>query len=133
MENGIKYFDEWAKLKKELHNSENRLVFHEREIWWYAAGENIGIEINGKNEKFVRPVLILRKYGDFGFFGIPLSSNLRENLWSITFEYKHKKQCALLSQARTYSANRLYRKIGRIPKGDFEIILEKFSYLILKK
>ena len=133
MENNIKHFDEWAKLKKELHSSGNTLAFHEREIWWYAAGENIGIEINGKNEKFVRPVLIIRKYGNFGFFGIPLSSSLHENLWSTIFEYRGKEQCALLSQARTYSANRLYRKIGRIPRVDFEAILAKFSNLILKK
>jgi len=28
-----KLFDEWNKLKKQLQENENRVFFHEREIW----------------------------------------------------------------------------------------------------
>ena len=122
-----KNFDEWNKLKKALHSSAKKIPFHEREIWWYAAGENIGIEVNGKNERFSRPILIIRKYGDEGFFGIPITSQFHSGRWYEGFVYKDRMQFALLSQARTCSVFRLYQKIGRIPSDDFYRIRDKLQ------
>lgn len=56
-----KRFDEWNELKKKLHENAKIINFKERDIWWYASGENIGHEINGKNARFSRPILIIRK------------------------------------------------------------------------
>jgi hypothetical protein len=48
-----KHFDEWNELKKSIHAKCNISVFHEREIWWYAAGKNIGAEV-----KWQRPAIL---------------------------------------------------------------------------
>lgn len=36
------------------------LYFKERQIWWASIGQNIGVEANGKNKKYERPVIILK-------------------------------------------------------------------------
>ena len=44
----IKKFLEWSKLKIEIHSSEEiNFYFKEREIWWTSIGQNIGSEQNG--------------------------------------------------------------------------------------
>lgn len=125
-----KQFDEWNEFKKYLHDKNKQWVFHEREIWWYACGENIGREINGKNKRFSRPVLILRKYGKESFFGVPLSSRIHEGFWYETIENKGEKINVLLSQAGSFSVNRLLTKMGKIPKRDFVKITGKLGYVL---
>ena len=44
-------FVSWTKLKIKIHFSEKNFVVKERQIWWVSLGQNIGAEINGKNEK----------------------------------------------------------------------------------
>ena len=127
-----KRFDEWNELKKKLHKDNKVLICREREIWWASIGENIGTEINGKGENFLRPVLIVRKHGA-SFFGVPLSSKLHRGMWYNWFEYRGRIQCALLSQAKTISVNRLRYKMGRIPREDFERINGALSGLLFKK
>ena len=127
-----KRFDEWNEKKKKIHYSKNLPLYHEREIWWITIGENIGSEVNGKGEDFLRPVLIVRKYGNL-FFGAPLSSQLHQGMWYEQFEYKKRTQCVLLSQTSTFSANRLRYRMGRIPTIDFIRICESLNKLLFKK
>lgn len=56
-----KRFDDWNMAKKKAHKLGRVPAFKEGEIWWCVIGENIGIEINGKQKKFSRPVLVLKK------------------------------------------------------------------------
>ncbi|HBM45364.1 MAG: 2,4-dihydroxyhept-2-ene-1,7-dioic acid aldolase [Parcubacteria group bacterium GW2011_GWF2_38_76] len=72
-----KNYKDWHVLKSEIENVGQEKKFREREIWWCSLGENIGFEQDGKNEKFERPVLILRKFNCGMFFGIPLTSQKR--------------------------------------------------------
>ena len=127
-----KHFDKWNELKKKIHAKEVLPIYHEREIWWISIGENIASEINGKGEDFLRPVLVVRKYGNL-FFGVPLSSQLHHGIWYERFEYKGRMQCALLSQASKYSANRLQYRMGRIPLFDYMRINESLTKLLFKK
>ena len=127
-----KHFDEWNEMAKELHASIDIPQYHEREMWWLSIGENIGAEINGKGDYFLRPVLVVRKYGIL-FFGIPLSSQVHQGIWYEQFEHRNRTQCVLLSQSSTYSANRLRRKIGRIPIGDFLQICNSLQKLLFKE
>lgn len=41
-------------------------------------GQNIGFEQNGKGDNFVRPVIILKKFNKNMFFGIPLSTQIKD-------------------------------------------------------
>lgn len=43
-------------------------------MWWCAVGENVGVEIDGKSEKYSRPVIVLKKHTNRCFTGVPLTS-----------------------------------------------------------
>ncbi len=126
-----KHFSEWIVLKENLHSMNRLRTIHEGEIWWCAMGENIGIEINGKSSTFARPVLIFKKLSRFGFLGIPLTSQLHNGSWYASFFFQGKKQTAVLSQIRTISVSRLYRKLGVIDDNDKKVIKDAFRALYL--
>ncbi len=70
-----KRFPDWMGIKKNLH--EKLTVppkVNEGDVWWASIGENIGSEINGKNQNFTRPVIILKKLSRTLFFVIPLTT-----------------------------------------------------------
>ena len=127
-----KRFDEWNEKKKEAHYLNKPPIYHEREIWWVMIGENVSSEINGKGKDFLRPVLVIRKYGNL-FFGVPLSSQIHHGIWYDRFKCRNRTQCALLSQAGRLSANRLRYKMGRISTIDFIRICDSLSKLFFKK
>lgn len=128
-----KRFLEWFVLKQRLHTSQKTPYFREREIRWYAAGENIGREVNGKGERFSRPILIIRKYGNASFFGVPLSSREHNGPWYEKCKVRSKEVTVLLSQAGSFSANRLFDKIDRISEDELSQIIESLLKLLFKK
>ena len=69
-----KDFDGWIRVKESLHFEGTFRSIKEGEIWWCSVGENVGVEVNGKQELFLRPVLIMKKLSRFGFMAIPLTS-----------------------------------------------------------
>lgn len=127
-----KHFDEWNEKKKEAHYINKPPIYHEREIWWLMIGENIRAEINGKGDDFLRPVLVIRKYGNL-FFGVPLSSQIHQGMWYGQFWCRNRMQCALLSQAGRFSASRLRYKMGRISMVDFTHVCDSLSKLLFRK
>ena len=104
--------------------------FHEKEVWWSALGVNIGVEMDGKNENFERPVLVLRKINDQQFYGIPVTSKDKKGEFYIKFIFgnnKNKNQGKVcLSQVRVFSTKRLLRKIGKSNLDDFKNIKKVF-------
>ena len=128
-----KRFDEWIESKEKLHGMNRTRTVREGEVWWCAMGENVGVEINGKNEDFSRPVLVFKKLSRFGFLGVPLSTKEHSGSWYASFEFKNRKQTAVLSQIRVISVARLYKKMGMLPDSDFEIVKEGFRLLYLPK
>ena len=124
-------FIEWAKLKIRMHLKEdNGIYFYEREIWWVSLGINIGYEQDGKNEKFERPVLILKKFNQNTLWALPLTSQNRIGRFYYQFEYEGKKYSVILSQLRLISSKRLLRKIRVLPDIDFEKIRQCIKDLI---
>lgn len=130
MANMMKNFDEWNRLKKVINDKEINNWFHEREIWWCSIGVNVGHEEDGKNQQFERPVLVFRKFNKEIFFGIPVSSKLKNNKFYFQYELHDKKASALLSQLRLFSGKRLIRKIGRLPLGEFTKIEDRVVEII---
>ncbi len=126
-----KHFDEWIDLKEKLHGMNRLRTMHEGEIWWCAMGENVGVEINGKNGVFSRPVLIFKKLSRVGFMGIPLTSQMHEGDWYVSFVFRDKLQTAILAQARVMSVARLYQKMGDTTRGDFMKVRDGFARLYL--
>lgn len=116
-------------VKENIHNFGRLAAIKEGEIWWCAMGENVDVEINGKNEVFSRPVLIYKKLSRFGFLGIPLTTQKHEGDWYVSFVFKDKTSIAVLSQVRTFSVLRLYRRMGTIPESDFNLVTTGFNKL----
>ena len=76
-----KNFDDWNLVKKNLDKNDSSPTFQKREIWWCSIGLNIGHEENGKNKDYSRPVLIIRKFNNHIFWGIPLTTQIKEKNW----------------------------------------------------
>jgi len=121
-------FIEWTKLKIRIHSApEKERFFYEREIWWASLGANIGFEQDGKNSKFERPVLIVKKFGKETLWILPLTTKCKTGRYYYQFEYKGKRQSMILSQLRLISSKRLLRKIRTLPADDFEKIRDKLK------
>ena len=125
-----KNFYGWIKLKTKLHFIGHTCAIKDGDIWWCAVGENVGTEINGKNETFARPVLVLKKLSRYNFIGVPLTSKIHAGSWYASFIFKNKIQIAVLSQVRNFSVFRLYNKMGVVPESDLEIIKKGLVELI---
>ena len=124
-----KRFNEWNIVKSNIHYAGVFRDIKEGDVWWCSMGENVGVEINGKQEFFLRPILVLRKLSKFGFMGIPLTSQSHEGSWYVSFVFKEKNQYAVLAQARVLSVYRLRRKMGTVPGSDLELVKEGFRKL----
>jgi mRNA interferase MazF len=113
----IKRFAEWLKLKQQLE-AQHRIppIFKDGEVWWCYIGENLGSEISGKSNLFTRPVLILRKYDQYSFYGLPLTTKYKEGTWYMPIKFGGKCQIIVLTQGRRFDYRRLQKKIGQIPE-----------------
>lgn len=78
---------------------------------------------------FLRPVIILKKFNNDFFMGVPLTTTIKEGKYYFSFEFTTKKSNAILSQIRPFDVKRVKHKIGVINKEDFKKIKEKISNL----
>jgi mRNA interferase MazF len=125
-----KKFDEWNTRKKLMDISESLADFHEREIWWCSIGVNVGSEQNSQASDFSRPVLIVRKFTRDVFWGIPITTKIKNLNFRIRFNLNGIENDLLLLQLRIYDKKRLIRKIGTIPKEDFIRIINAIKGLL---
>jgi len=124
-------FIDWTKLKIDLHQSDPiDFYFHERDVWWASLGKNIGFEQNGKNEKFERPVLVVKKFNKHVFWSLPMSSQTKEGKHYYHTSYKDETYSIILSQLRLISSKRLLRKIRKLPEKEFEEVKKRTKEFI---
>lgn len=117
-----KDYNDWHRLKSELHDRADLPTFQEREIWWCSIGLNIGHEQDGKHEEFHRPVIIIRKFSRATFLGVPLTTSTRERPYYHPITFKGRPGFVILSQIRLWASNRLSDKMGQLGKKEFEEI-----------
>lgn len=115
-------FEDWNRLKKKLNDENHTPLFKEREIWWCSIGANIGHEQDGKNTEFSRPVLVVRKFNKRLFWGVPLTTKIKNNKHYHQFDFKNKTQCAMLTQMRLWDANRMTNQMGRMGNQEYQKI-----------
>lgn len=117
----IKEYSEWHNLKTRINNNQSRSpYFCDREIWWCSIGLNIGVEIDGKRNSYIRPVLILKKQGKDSFLGIPATSQPKsEKPYYYKYSIKGKDSTFSLGQVRLFDAHRLIHKMGTMPQPVF--------------
>ncbi len=122
----IKSFDVWNEKMKLL---EKRILpddffFLEGEIWWVALGVNIGHEIDGKNDMFERPVVVLKRITDDLLWAIPITSTIKSSVDFQLMKHSGKQQTILVSQIKLISNKRLLRLIFRMKQSEFSLIKE---------
>lgn len=108
----------------------------QREIWWCSIGVNVGVEQDGENDLYERPVLIIRKFNHRHFIGVPLTTQLKDFPFRHTLYYRNEAEGqvregqALLSQMRSYDAMRLTRYVAKLGPKQFKELLEEVSRML---
>lgn len=131
-----KDFKAWHGKKAIINEIPVRPFFHEREIWFCYLGANVGFEQDGNGVEFQRPVLILRKFNNEIFWGIPLTKinkeiKKRAERYYYQFSFIDTIQStAILSQLRLIDARRLSRIIGTMEDIQFKELTEKLKALL---
>ena len=118
-----KDFRKWHDAKEELDNTQARVFFHEREVWWCSIGLNIGFEQDGRGKDFARPILIFKKFNNEVFWAIPLSTKIKKGKFYVPIDLKDTMQrVAIISQLRLVDAKRLIDKMVTISSDNYETI-----------
>ena len=126
-----KDFDTWNIEKKLTERTSKEINFYEREVWWYIAGLNIGVEIDGKHEFFLRPCVVVRKFNKDMLLVVPTTTQEKTNKYYLKISGTESKTYNVcLSQIRTISSKRLFRKIDTINTKDYQLLLNKISDMI---
>jgi len=126
-----KKFKEWHSVKEKLHKETKKtIVPKEREIYWVSVGVNIGHEQDGKGNVFSRPVLVIKRYNKNLFFGVPLSTQIKQGSFFFEFEFNGKKSNALIVQGRIYDTKRLENRMGMIPNETFNNLKKQLKELL---
>ena len=90
-------------------------------------------KIDGQNDRFSRPVIVLRKHSERCFTGIPLTSKRHKGSWYVSFVFQNRIQTAVLVQARLMDAARVYSRMGELSKKDYMLILKAYVSFIKGK
>lgn len=115
-----KDFDSWNHKKKEINYSKYQPpLFKERDIWWVSVGINVGFEEDGKHDKFIRPILVLKKFNKMLFLGVSLSTKLKNNPYYLPITVKGETVSILISQIKVFSALRIQDKLAELDEKDY--------------
>lgn len=134
-----KDFDTWNHFKKKLNDSQRVFYVHPREVWWCSLGLNIGTEIDGKNDNFERPVLVMNVYNKETFFVLPFTTKPKIDRFHarvILAYIAHDGSIVVkmvwlkLTQARVVNRKRFWRKVDIIPEDEFYEIKKRFRDFI---
>ena len=107
-------------------------MFREGEIIWCRFGINIGNENIGKGKYYRRPVLVLRKFTQDVFLGIPLTRKEKKGDWYHEIVHGDLKNFLILNQAKTLDRKRLENKMYEISEKELHIVKILYCNLILK-
>jgi mRNA interferase MazF len=127
-----KDFTKWHSDKSNIQVDKIRPYFGEREIWFTSLGVNIGFEQDGRGERFLRPIVIIKKFNNEVCWGIPLTKNEKKGKYYFTFSFsENSTSTAILSQIRLVDAKRLQYKIGDMTEKNFTEIKRKLTQLLV--
>ena len=115
----MKDFNAWNELKIQLEEKSVPVNFHEREIWLAYCGLNLGYEQDGKHERFLRPVVIIKKFNRDTFWGLPLTHAAKEGPYFVCINFENSVSVVVLSQLKFMDQKRLFRRIGSISDDEF--------------
>ncbi len=125
-----KDFDGWNVLKKSIHVERGALNANQRELWWISFGMNVGVEIDGKDESYERPGIVLRRFNREMAWVIPTTSREKNLPFYSRFSYEGKDYWAVLTQVRVVSTKRFLRKVGMISQERFSEMQKKLAEFV---
>jgi mRNA interferase MazF len=128
-----KDFWKWHSLKTKIERRDRSPLFHEAEIWWSSLGTNVGVEEDGKNDLFERPILIFHKFNKDMFWGLPMSSIKKSGKYDYPIFIHGRERTILLSQMRILSAKRLIRRAGRLKRKKFFRVVRTIAIFLENK
>lgn len=123
-------FDSWNEIKKivDKNNEKPDRFPQEGEVWMSALGRNIGFEQNGAGDDFARPVLIVKKFNNRMFWGVPLSTKQKDlDFYFNYIDPDNLHVSAILAQMRLISVKRLKRKLYDISRTQLGEIKQKLK------
>lgn len=126
----MKNFDKWNTKKKKLDKDVKNILPSKRQIWWLSVGLNIGVEEDGKDNNFERPVLVIKVFNRQCFLGIPMTSTEKSGRYYYKINFLGKDSYLILSQIKLFSTKRVLRKIYKIDKKEFDFIMSKLKKVI---
>ncbi|MDR1015733.1 MAG: type II toxin-antitoxin system PemK/MazF family toxin [Coriobacteriales bacterium] len=128
---GEKDYSRWMPVKAGVNNAGRHASFKERDVFWTSIGENVGFEEDGKGPMFRRPVLVVKKFNDWLFWGVPLSTTRNRGRHYHEVTVKGRPSVALLSQAGVWDSARLANKTGMVGQEEFDALKRKLAELLL--
>lgn len=124
----MKDFHTWNKKKIKIDAYKWHKHPKEREIWWCSIGMNVGTEIYGKGDAYVRPVIVLNSELGESFIGIPLTSKIKNGKYCCIVRVTDNKiSTALISQIRNFDKRRLIKKISDLSEDDYCKVMQCIS------
>ena len=130
-----KNYQIWTPVKIKTNNSLDRPTkFRAGQVWRCKIGENIGVEMDGKGDSFLRPVLILKRYGNDAFLGVPLTSQVKPpRPFYYPIHIGGRNGLVIISQLRFWDATRLTSFVDKLEPTEFKSIKNHIAaYLGLK-
>lgn len=115
-----KDFDGWIARKKTIDGMPGTAFAHPREIWWCSVGVNVGAEIDGKNDNYERPVIVMKVYNKETLLVLPITSKQKDDEFHHKINADKKTVWVKLTQHRVISNKRLLRKIDVLGEAEFE-------------
>ena len=130
----MKDFDEWNTIKQQIDSGVVRPPVKKGSVYWCNVGINIGVEYNGKGKRFVRPILVLKKYSNEIVFGVPLTTKGKDGDWyyKLPHTIADEDSFAVLNQAKTYDVKRFENSITQLSESSVSKVLAKLFELLLK-
>jgi mRNA interferase MazF len=126
-----KYFNKWNKIKKSIDLLQNRpSAYKDGDVWWANIGCNVGVENNGKGDRFLRPVLVLRKINKYSCFIVPISTKIKYGDFYYLLFIKGFRRCLLLNQIKVIDSARLVRHFGQIKNKKLQKVKDKFIEIL---
>jgi mRNA interferase MazF len=95
-----------------------------------SIGVNIGTEIDGKNNNFERPVLIIKKFDEENLWILPITNSPNTRLPSYMITDNKISGHVLLHQLRMINIGRLIRLVSKVNDNEFEEIRRRIVRLL---
>lgn len=125
----------WLRRVDELNALEPvHQIFKCQEVWNCYLGLNVGREQNGNNVSFLRPVLIVQRFGPHVFWGVPLSTRIpKDSRHHHLFTHDNTQYSALITQLRVLDSRRLVRRVYTLDEANFNAIQLRLGRIVLRE